>query len=110
MQVTAELLKSLHGCVKATVVEHDPTGLVVSEDVHVHGVSSIGWMPGEELQVVYDAELRGQDYVVEFRKSPHEDVFRAYLRRPFREGSSLVVLFKMIMFTSWTYQLQYGEA
>jgi hypothetical protein len=58
MQVTAELLKSLHGCVQATIREHDPSGLVVAEDVHVKGVSSIGWMPGEELQVVYDAELR----------------------------------------------------
>jgi hypothetical protein len=60
-------------------------------------------------EVVYDAELRGQDYVVEFRKSPHEDVYRAYLRRPFREGSSLVVLFKPLVFRSWTYQLLYGE-
>jgi hypothetical protein len=116
MRVDADLLKSLHPCVQRTVVEHEnvDTGRLFSLDqIHVGGVSSIGWMPDGSLQVVYEAELRNHCYVVEFRKYPNEEIFRAYLRHPFRpDGSPMVLLWERnigALPSRWYYRVAYGE-
>jgi hypothetical protein len=108
MKVDADLLKSLHGCVKRTIVENCRAG-IDREHATVCGVSSIELLPDGTLHLIYEGELWGQKYVVEFRKYPDEEVFRAYCLKPHNVRSSLVLLFKPIMTWAWTYQLQYGE-
>jgi hypothetical protein len=110
MEITAEFLKSLHDCVKRTIVESYGDGVRIAEDhATVWGVSSVGWFPDGTLQLMYEGELWGQKYVVEFRKYPHEEVFRAYVRKPGGQGSPLVLVFTPRLTWGWTFQRQYGE-